>query len=220
MTKRIPPAGFSPRGANAFHHTSLPSCSLPLKCLHIPTAHIHLGLLSEPRCPRASQLPPVLPQEFGSGSCVRSAKRFPLEARWSERFFKLRQIEIKQQIMKKVIDSPASVQPPAGSWKEVLDYGWCSSGCGRGTPRQQQMNHRGLCVKGEPELVGKPTPMGINRSVLPWRISPLRRALLHAGKDLPSVLEVGWLKRRLGSRVVSCLMILRVFSNLSNSVVL
>jgi len=158
---------------------------------------------------------------------VRSAKRFPLEARWSERFFKLRQIEIKQQIMKKVIDPPASVQPPAGSWKEALDEGWCSSGRGRGTLRQQQMNHMGLRVKGGPKVVGKPTLMEANRHVLPWRTSPLWWALLHVGTELPSVLELGWLKCRLGSRAVSCLiifkvflMIFKVFSNLSNSMVL
>lgn len=60
----------------------------------------------------------------------------------------------------KVIDPPASVEPPPGSWKEaaVLDEGWCIPERGqrrKGPHRQvvwQKINHMVLCVKGEHEL--------------------------------------------------------------------
>lgn len=93
--------------ANIFYHRSFPSLPLPPRCLHvlIPTTNIRLGLVSELQCfasPYQTALEPgcfstpssllFYPRIFGSGSSVCSAKQFTLESRWSERFFKLRQI--------------------------------------------------------------------------------------------------------------------------------
>lgn len=58
------------------------------------------------------------PGTFGSGSCLRSAKQLTLESRWSERFVKPRQIEIKQQITKKSL-----IHLPMWSLPRLLEGG-------------------------------------------------------------------------------------------------
>lgn len=79
--------------------------------------------------PGSSSTPSFLlfyPRIFGSGSCLCSAKQFTLESRWSEIFQAETHLD-QAANNETIIDPPARMEPPPGSWKEAaaLDKGWC-----------------------------------------------------------------------------------------------